>query len=79
MEWQRLVIGGRVRLRLPEGGKSSRAVEVTGQLLGRDHTKFIELGAPRKSGDSEDFRAVVRLDDGTGVLAPLDSVIDRAP
>ena len=68
MEWQQLVIGGRVRLNVPSGDADGGSAEISGQLLGRDHAKFIELGVPRPPQDSADFRAVVKLDDGTLVL-----------
>ena len=77
MEWARLAIGGRVRLRLPAGRAGDEPVEVCGRLLGRDRSKFIEFGVDAREQDPNDFRAVVRLDDGTVILAALDSVIGR--
>lgn len=73
MEWHKLVIGRRVRAQLPSG-VAGGYVEVTGQLLGRDTAKFIEWGRSRES----EFRAVVRLDDGTILLVELASIVGRA-
>src|SRR4051812_48117345 len=75
MDWSRLVIGGRVRLRLPAG--DGRDVEVTGKRLGRDATKFVDMGGIGASPTSNEFRAVVRLDDGTIVLSELPSIVGR--
>ncbi len=75
MEWQKLVIGGRVRLDLPSGDAGAGSVEISGQLLGRDHAKIHRARGAEPAQDFADFRAVV--DDGTLVLSALDSIVGR--
>ncbi len=77
MDWSQLLIGGRVRLRLPTGDAEGATVELVGKLLGRDQARFVDLSVPAADRDPERFRAVVQLADGTIVLAPLDSITGR--
>ena len=66
-EWADLLIGGRVLLRLPSGLGDGQTVALAGHLLGR---------ASWRVEDAE-FKARVRLDDGTVVHAELDSIVER--
>jgi hypothetical protein len=77
VDWSQLLIGRRVRLRLPSGDAGSAQVELVGKLLGRDQSRFVDLSVAVSDRDPDNFRAVVQLADGTIVLAPLDSITGR--
>jgi hypothetical protein len=77
VDWSQLLIGGRVRLRLPSGDAGRSEVELVGRLLGRDQSRFVDLSVPAANRDPENFRALIQLADGTIVLAPLDSITGR--